>query len=368
MTARETKRGWIIEEFGRGGIARYAVDVANLLGCDSPVTVATTSEGPAPGLAPPHRVDVWFPTRGRPGDRPLGAIIGLARAFLRPSRREWAWIQIGIRPLYELCLAVALRMRGLRVLCTIHNSRPHRKDRGGRLVLLAARTCNLSIVHNSQMFRWASRRGLNPKQLPFPTPDITHSGRAGVHTRGSLHLDEHDVVVLSFGNVSPYKGLDNLVRGLARIGGVEAGRAIKLIIAGQQLGESDPSTVATQIGIEDRVRRIDAYLADAELWDLLSIADAVALPYLQIDHSGSAALAAAMDMPALASDLPPLRELFGDRAIYVAPGDIGELAEALARLPEFVERNRSDRGRPAPADQKPYETLASALSAEDART
>src|SRR5439155_13164944 len=56
--------------------------------------------------------------------------------------------------------------------------------------------------------------------------------------------------------------------------------------------------------------------------------------------------------PVVASDLPELRELAGDAAIYFAPSHQGELATALSALADDEERRRAmgDRGREIAAE------------------
>jgi len=361
-SASSSPRGWIVEEFGRGGIARYAVDVANLLGSNSPITVATTSSGPAPGIDPAHRVDVWFPSVGGGlSSRVAAGMVGLSRALTRPHKGDWAWIQVGIRPTFELLLAVALKFRGARVVCTIHNRAPHTRSRSSPLVIATARFCRFVVVHNRHMSGWAEGVGLRVVTLPFPTPDVTHAERAGIHSRRSLDLEPDDVVLLSFGNLSRYKGITELVRAFGALAAQDPETPIKLVLAGQQRDSGDPSELAAATGVGEKIRRIDKYLEDGEIADLLELADAVVFPYLHADHSGSATLAASMGLRALASDLPALRELFDGRAIFVKPGSVMELTEGLSLVPDFLAVDQRSAGGPCAPPQDAYRALGEML-------
>jgi glycosyltransferase involved in cell wall biosynthesis len=356
------ERMWIVDEFGRGGIARYAVDVANLLRGRSEVIVATTSDGPAPGLKSPGSSDVWFPRRSdHAADGIRAGFVGLTRAVWRTRRGDRAWIPLGIRPVFEGILSVVLRVGGVRTVCTIHNRAPHGRKARSRLVEWTARGCDMRIVHNAAMVEWARSRGLDVATLPFPVPDVGHSGPARVFSRRSLHLRDDDLVLLSFGNLRPYKGVDVLLHGLALAAAREGTLPVKLVLAGRQQNVLDPVAVARAWNVEDRVRVVPRYLEDGELCDLLGLADAAAFPYRRIDHSGSAVLAAASGLPAIASDLAPLREAFKDRAIYVEPGDPDALADALLRLPGLIARV----GKAAAADEvgSAFESFAVRLTA-----
>ena len=339
-------RIWMVEEFGRGGIARYAVDVANLLEPSHDVVVATTSAGPAPGLEPPRRSVVWFPTgEGRPIDKVRAAVRGVVCAAREPRPGDVVWLPLGVRPAFELTLHRAARTSGARVFVTIHNRVPHRSGAStSRFVVTAALGAERAIVHTEDMHRWASSHGIDPIVVPFPPPRLPAA--PGILTREALGLGDSDIAVLLFGNLHPYRGADVLVDALAIATARRPAHRVHLLIAGLQRTEVDAMDQAAALGIAGRVRRFPGYIDDAELADLLQIADVIALPYRKVDHSAAGALARSTGKPVVASDLPGLRELFGERADYRPLEDAKQWARALLELPDLVDGGPSPEAGP----------------------
>ena len=319
---------WLVEPFGLGGVAQYARDVARLLDGTVPTRIATTT-----GAEGTPEEEVWFPRIGpSPLDRGIAAVVGLARAGRRPQPGDTAWIGLGFRPRWERLLVRMLKRSGCRVVATVHNRSPHERPTAEGDVRAAAAACDAVIVHTEEMQRWAEEAGLPVARLPFPPPGLGAGAAAGVHTRQSLGVDDQAVVVAGIGNLRRYKGIDLL---LDAVGRLPSSSPVFVVLAGQSQGW-DVRSAAEEAGAGSRVVLVEGYLPHGELLDVLDLADAVALPYRAIDHSGAGALAAARGLPAVASDLPALRELFGSAACYVEPGSVPGLAAALAELPARI--------------------------------
>jgi glycosyltransferase involved in cell wall biosynthesis len=156
--------------------------------------------------------------------------------------------------------------------------------------------------------------------------------------RGELGVGDGRTLVLFYGYLSRYKGLDVLLRALE--GGLLEGR-YSLIIAGgpHPRAPGDPGYRAWLSGLLGRVRELRARGADVRITGFvrdpapyLSAADVVVLPYLErFSASGPAAAASANGVPVLLAE----------------PGvDGGELER---RIVEFVESRGAAGGRaPAP--------------------
>jgi N-acetylglucosaminyl-diphospho-decaprenol L-rhamnosyltransferase len=352
---------WLVEPLGRGGVAQYAVDVGRILGPEVPVRLATTTGGPAPGHSGP--VEWWFPRRGpAPFDRPLAAIIGLVRAWRRPRRGDVAWVALGLRPTFERLLVAALRSSGCRVVATVHNRRPHEEDDSDdRPVQRVAARCDAVVVHTAAMERWGRDSGLPVVHLPFPPPAGGVVSPSGAHSRRTLGLHEEDLVLALIGNLRGYKGVDVLLEAL---GGLPAESSVRVVLAGQA-GGWDIAAEARRCGVSERVVLLEGYLPHGELLDVLALADAAVLPYRRIDHSGAGSLVASRGLPAVASDLPGLREVFGDAAVYVTPGSVSSLRAALLTLPAALRslpRPQAANALPSPGR---YVELVRAVSSMD---
>jgi glycosyltransferase involved in cell wall biosynthesis len=134
-------------------------------------------------------------------------------------------------------------------------------------------------------------------------------------------------VVLCFGLVRPYKGVDVLLEAFTRIEGVElwiVGMARMDLAPLRRLAERCRGTV----------RFVDRFITDPEIPAFFRRADVVALPYRRIEQSGVLYTALAFGKPIVASAIGGFTEV-GDRdhaLRLVPPGDPGALAEALGEL------------------------------------
>jgi glycosyltransferase involved in cell wall biosynthesis len=130
-------------------------------------------------------------------------------------------------------------------------------------------------------------------------------------------------VVLCFGLIRPYKGIDVLL---------EAWRGIEdaeLWIVGLPKVDLAPLRAAAPPG----VRFVPRFVADEEIPAFFRRADLVVLPYREIDQSGVLFTALAFGAPLLLSAVGGFPEVAATGAAELVPsGDAGALHDALARL------------------------------------
>jgi glycosyltransferase involved in cell wall biosynthesis len=132
-------------------------------------------------------------------------------------------------------------------------------------------------------------------------------------------------VVLFFGLLRPYKGLDVLLDAWRAAGdlGAELG----------SVGMPRMDVGALRAGAPPNVRWISRFVTDDEVAAYFRRADLVVLPYREIDQSGVLFTAMAFGAPLLLSAVGGFAEVAADgAAALVAPGDAGALAGELRRL------------------------------------
>jgi glycosyltransferase involved in cell wall biosynthesis len=133
-------------------------------------------------------------------------------------------------------------------------------------------------------------------------------------------------VVLFFGLLRPYKGLEVLLRAWRAISGAE------LWIVGRPRMPLEPLRALAP----DTVRFVPRFVSDAELPALFRRADLVVLPYSRterFDQSGVLATALAFGRAIVLSDVGGFGEVAAAGAArLVAPDDVSELRQALASL------------------------------------
>ncbi len=135
-------------------------------------------------------------------------------------------------------------------------------------------------------------------------------------------------VILSFGLLRPYKGIENLLEAFRRVEGAE------LWIVGNPRMEVGPlHELAAEAG--GRVRFVTRFVEDAEIPAIFRRADLIALPYLDAEHSGVLYTGLAFGKPLLLSAVGGFPEVAAAGAArLVPPGDTAALAAALAELVE----------------------------------
>jgi glycosyltransferase involved in cell wall biosynthesis len=130
-------------------------------------------------------------------------------------------------------------------------------------------------------------------------------------------------VVLFFGLLRPYKGLDVLLEAWRGIEGAE------LWVVG--MPRMDVSALMALA--PPNVRFVPRFVSDRELPGYFRRADLIVLPYREIDQSGVLFTALAFGRPLLLSDAGGFAELAASGAARAVPaGDAGALHDALAQL------------------------------------
>ena len=130
-------------------------------------------------------------------------------------------------------------------------------------------------------------------------------------------------VVLCFGLMRPYKGIDLLLEAWGEVDDAE------LWIAGMPRMDISPLAAAAP----PNVRFVPRFITDGELPGYFQAADIVVLPYREIDQSGVLFTALAFGKPLLLSDVGGFPEIAATGAARTFPaGDAGALGAALREL------------------------------------
>ena len=135
-------------------------------------------------------------------------------------------------------------------------------------------------------------------------------------------------VILCFGTVRPYKGIDVLLRAFSQVPGAE------LWIVGRPLGTAMEPLHELARAARGRVRFVTRYLAESEVPAFFRRADLVVLPHRQVDQSGVLNVALAFGKPIVMTAIGGFEEVVEETGAgrLVAPEDPGALAGALREL------------------------------------
>jgi glycosyltransferase involved in cell wall biosynthesis len=162
-------------------------------------------------------------------------------------------------------------------------------------------------------------------------------------------------VILFFGLLRPYKGLDTLLRAFRELQGAEL-----WIVGNPRMDLAPPRRLAAEA--PGRVRFVTRFVEDAEVPAIFRRADLVVLPYRDAEQSGVLYTGLAFEKPLVLSTVGGFPEVAATGAArLVPPEDPDALAEALSELtadPEARERLAA-AARAAAAGPYSWDSIAS---------
>lgn len=134
-------------------------------------------------------------------------------------------------------------------------------------------------------------------------------------------------VILFFGLLRPYKGIDVLLEAFRSVRGAE------LWIVGNPRMQVEPLQRLAE-GASDPVRFVPRFITDPEIPAYFRRADLVVLPYRDVEHSGVVYTALAFGKPMVLSSVGGFTELVEEHGVgrLVPPGDAPALAGTLREL------------------------------------
>jgi glycosyltransferase involved in cell wall biosynthesis len=297
--------------------------------------------------------DWLFP--GRTDREPSQLLLTVDCERLIDPFKPWSWAQAARRiqafmpdllllqwwvpfwaPVWSSILWLTRRQIHPQVLFIAHNVLPHE----ARLVdrLLARQTLGQSdalIVH-SQRDRDDLLRllpGAEVRVTVHPTYEMfAQKAPSRAAARRALDLDDEVPVLLFFGFVRPYKGLDHLIEALPA---VLAHLDAHLLVAGEFW--DDPAAYRERIqalGLKDRVSIVDRYIPGEEVGAYFAAADLVTLPYVDATQSGVIQIAFGFGVPVVTTTVGGLAEAVEDgvTGFLVPPRDSQALATAILRF------------------------------------
>lgn len=241
-------------------------------------------------------------------------------------------------------LMLYYKLLGKKILLTVHNVNARRRDANdsafNRLTLrLQYRLADAFFVHTDKMkHELAGAFGVREDKvtlIPFgvnnavPDTDLT-----AFDAKKRLGIKEGEKVILFFGNIAPYKGLEYLLAAFQLLSARRDDYC--LIVAGRPKGPSSYWTSiqkAMNSATRGRVIQRIAYIPDEDTELYFKAADVLLLPYTEIFQSGVLFLGYHFGLPAIAADVGSLRAdiIEGTTGFIVAPRSADALARAIER-------------------------------------
>jgi glycosyltransferase involved in cell wall biosynthesis len=227
----------------------------------------------------------------------------------------------------------------IKIAYICHNVMPH--DGGGvldrRLALTALRHGDALVVHSDQdrykLLALLPQARVVKAAIPTYEPLARQAApAAAADLRRRLGVPEGAPVLLFFGFVRPYKGLEYLIQALPRI---RQQIPAHLLVAGEFWTSREfYERFAREFDVEQHITFVDRYIPDEELRPYFDLADVVVLPYVSATQSAVAQLAFGFNKPVITTRVGGLAEAVreGVDGLIVPPQDADALADAVVRF------------------------------------
>ncbi len=260
---------------------------------------------------------------------------------LKPDLVILQWWHPYFAPCYWILTSF---LRNTKVMFVCHNVFPHERFPMDRLLTRIALSKGdgfilhaESDVHELQKIKKNARY----KVTVHPTYNAFRlTGMGQKEAREKLGLSEEEKVLLFFGYVRPYKGLEYLLKAMPQI--CKKTENIRLLVVGE-FGDDreDYMRLIENLGIDDFLQCHEGYIPDKEVEKFFAACDLVVLPYVSATQSGIVQIAYGFEKPVLATNVGGLPDvvLDGKTGRLVAPGNPAALAEAVV---DFFREDRRE--------------------------
>ncbi|MDY0342820.1 MAG: glycosyltransferase family 4 protein [Lentimicrobium sp.] len=220
----------------------------------------------------------------------------------------------------RIVIPLIAKVRGHKTVLTVHNVNAGKRDNRNTwfntlTLRLLYKLCNQLIVHTEK-----SKEEL---QADFKLPGskisvikhgmnirVNQAGLTREEARNILEINQEERVVLFFGNIDHYKGLDVLIESLNLLP-LDFADNFRLIIAGK-IKSSEYKKLIDEIinrsRLKHRITSKMSFIHDKDVEAYFVASDCAALPYREIYQSGIIFMAYAFGLPVLVSDVGNFRQ------------------------------------------------------------
>jgi glycosyltransferase involved in cell wall biosynthesis len=256
-----------------------------------------------------------------------------------------------------LYLAEKAKQRNIKVTYVVHNVVSHETKLWDKwLTRIVLSRANKLIVHSDEEKQ--RLKDLLPKStvqvIPHPTyaPLSQYSQSYSQNeARLQLNLLPNQPVMLFFGFVRPYKGLNVLLESLTQLKNL----SVQLLVVGEfWVSAKETLDFIKQYHLTTQVRIINQYVPNEAIGQYFIASDVVILPYLRASGSGIIQLAYGFGKPVIATNVGGLNDvvLNEQTGLLIPPNDSVALATAVRRF--FTDLQNKDWQSEVLAQNKIY--------------
>jgi glycosyltransferase involved in cell wall biosynthesis len=190
----------------------------------------------------------------------------------------------------------------------IDNAIPHEKRPGDKLFSKYFFKQNHEFIAMSESVKndiYKIKSDATVHHHPHPIYDHFPENINKTDARNKLGINPEDRILLFFGFIRDYKGLDILIESLKNLPS-----NYKLIIAGEIYGDFDKyDKLIDKLNLNDRIIKIIRYISDSEVSELFSASDVAMLTYKSATQSGILGIAYHYNLPVIATNTGGMKEM-----------------------------------------------------------
>ena len=280
---------------------------------------------------------------------PKDVIINIGINSINPFN----WIRVGLRikqerpdllivrfwiPFLAPCLGTISKIvksnKHTKVIAIIDNMIPHEKRFGDHILTKYFSNSMDGFLTMSEKVSKDVKLFSSKPIVLSPHPIFTHFGEAisKSDARASLGINENDKIIIFFGFIRHYKGLDILLQSMASESIKKAN--IKLMIVGEFYEDAQPYfDLIKELDLSEQIILHNEFVPDNEVKKYVCAADFIIQPYRNATQSGVTPLAYHFEIPMLVTNVGALADTVpnGKCGVVVEP-KVTAIAQGITNL------------------------------------
>jgi glycosyltransferase involved in cell wall biosynthesis len=349
----------ILETGGWGGIAHYTYNLSEALSKfkDFEIILLTGREYELDSFPKNFRI-IKKPLQNQAYFKVVFTIL-VSIFRIKPSIIH---IQSLFSPRKDWIFFLLAKLLGIPIVYTVHNILPHEEKESSAFGLrqslqIVYKTSRRLIVHSqSNMQELANLFKIKPQEMSvIPHGNyffvVPHNMISKGNARKQLGFTISDKLILIFGAIRKYKGIDYLIKAFKRV--IDKVPDAKLLIVGRPMGIGETSpmnyyyNLVEELQLKERIIFNTNYIPLRDIHIYFTASDAVAFPYLDTTESGSLQLAFAFSKPVIATRVGSFSEAIeqNKNGLLVPPRNDEALAKAIINILSIDEKILSEMGK-----------------------
>lgn len=265
--------------------------------------------------------------------------VGLSLKKLKPEIivvRYWLPL---MGPCFGTILRIAKKNKFSKIICIADNIIPHEKRFGDTaFTKYFVKPIDAFVCMSQNVLNDIKKISTKPIQLvAHPLYDNFGEIISKEEAREKLQLNKKDTILLFFGFIRKYKGLDLLIEALSIIKNQHSTfniQHLKLLVAGEFYDDRKVyDELIEKLGLENDIILHTTFIANSDVKYYFCAADYVIQPYKNATQSGVTPLAYHFEKPMLVTNVGGLPDLVADKKVgLVAESNAIDIANKIEEL------------------------------------